>query len=312
MLNDKIRRKLESLSHLPTIPVVITEVLSALDNPRLSASRLASLIERDQALTTRVLTVANSPFYGLMRRISTIDLAVVILGLNSIKEIVMSFVLQRFFAGISKNIFDIKNFWDYSLFCGASSRFLARRLGYRLAGEAFVAGLMHDIGILILVQFFSKEFALIRKVQQKNNLTFIEAEQLVMNTTHSEIGQWFADRWSLPKQLCDAILNHHKSYIEVISESSVSQGDDNNKLSSEEQPLTLIVAMSEWFAAELGFKIWAMESKPSELYLANDVLSDIQENDLLNPESALEVMKQEIIEEYQKASVLSSLPVTPL
>lgn len=320
MLEPTIRRKLESLRELPTIPFVISEVLSALDNKNLSASALASLIERDQTLTARVLRIANSPFYGMVRRISTIDLAVVVLGLNTIKEIVLSLIVQRLFSRVRQDVFDINSFWHYSVFCGAASRLLARNLGYRLAGEAFVAGLMHDIGILIEIEFFTEKFIKFRDFQKKKKLNFLEAELNVLKSTHCNIGSWLAEKWNLPDRLCDAIEYHHSSFAEVMETKKNKQAEFSEKISllkntrddDIEQPLTAIVSMAEWFAIEMGFKRWASEIISSPLYLANEVLNEIKEHDLLNPESAIEVMKQDILEEYQKASALSELPKKPL
>ena len=311
MLDDKIKKKLESISQLPAIPYVINEVLSALDNPELSANHLAKLIERDQMLTARVLTVANSPFYGFYRRISTIDLAIVVLGFNSIREIVLSFLLQRFLAGVRKDVFDIKSYWNYSMFCGAASRVLARKLGYRLAGEAFVAGLMHDIGIIIIVQYMTNEFKKIRKVQYDLGLSISEAEQAVLKSDHCGIGAWFANRWNLPTQLCKAINFHHNSFTEV-KEIDGDNADYSSDIEGVEQPLTLIVSLAEWFSLEMGMKDWSQEGEQPKLYMAEDIIEDIRDHDLLNPESAIEVLKQELIEEYENVSVLSKMPVKPL
>ncbi len=178
MLDPKIQKKLDSIVELPTIPTVMSQVLAALDNPKLSANQLASLIERDQTLTAKVLKVANSPFYGFARKISTIDLAVVILGINVLKEIVLSLLIQKFFSRLSKSMFDVKSFWNYSLFCGAAAKLLARKLGYKLAGEAFVAGLMHDLGILIIIENFRKQFGEIRKLQKVKNISLTEKYKL--------------------------------------------------------------------------------------------------------------------------------------
>lgn len=311
MLDDKIKKKLESFSQLPAIPYVINEVLFALDNPDLSANHLAKLIERDQMLTARVLTVANSPFYGFSRRISTIDLAIVVLGFNSIREIVLSFLLQRFLAGVRKDVFDIKSYWNYSMFCGAASRVLARKLGYRLAGEAFVAGLMHDIGIIIIVQYMTENFKKIRKVQYEMGLSLFEAEQAIMNSDHCGIGAWFAERWNLPDQLCKAIRFHHNSFSEV-KEIDGENKDYASDIDGVDQPLTLIVSLAEWFSYEIGFKEWSKEEEQPKLYMADDIIEDIRDHELLNPESALEVLKQELLDEYENVSVLSKMPVKPL
>ncbi len=311
MLDEKIERKLESFSQLPAIPYVINEVLAALDNPDLNASHLAKLIERDQMLTARVLTVANSPFYGFSRRISTIDLAIVVLGFNSIREIVISFLLQRFLAGVRKDVFDIKSYWNYSMFCGAASRVLARKLGYRLAGEAFVAGLMHDIGIIIIVQYMTESFRKIIAIQQKLGLSIIEAEQQIISSDHCGIGAWFANKWNLPDQLRKSLQFHHNSFVEV-KELDGNNSDYSDDIDGIDQPLTLIVSLSEWFAMEMGFKQWSLEITQPKLYMAEDIIEDMRDHEMLNPDSALELLKQELLDEYENVSVLSKMSVKPL
>ena len=308
MLDIKLRRRLETMTRIPTIPYVISQVLAAVDNENLSASALAKMIERDQTLTMRVLTVANSPFYGFSRRISTIDLAIVILGLNTIKEIVMSLAIQKFFTNVGKTLFDVKGFWKYSVLCGAAGRVLARKMEYKLAGEAFVAGLVHDIGILILIQYFASDFAEIRKKQRNNGMTFVEAENAVLHCTHADIGAWLARKWKLPENIEQAVLFHHLDYVEAKLIHTRMQRKKKNSDEDFDQPLTIIVALSEWFAAQMGFKSWACEDlRQSNLFLADGLIEEMSDHDLLSPDSVIEVIKQEIQDEYLKASTLNEM-----
>lgn len=313
MRNLKVKRKLESIRELPTVPTVISQVLHAVDDADVAAARLAGMIEKDQTLTARVLRVANSPFYGFARKISTIDLAVVVLGLNTIKEIVLSLIVQKFFSRVTQKTFDVAGFWQYSVFCGAGSRLLARKLGYRLAGEAFVGGLMHDVGALVLIEYFTSEFNEIRELQNFKNISMVEAERDVLDTDHCEIGAWLAQKWNLPEQLCRAIRFHHSGFAEAKAATDESgetpSGAPHNELF---QTLTAIVAMSEWFAIESGFKDWSGEPVIPELYLANEILSDLSQHDVLNPESALEVIKRDIMDEYEKAAAFIELPTKDL
>lgn len=303
MLDYFVRRKLESLTRLPSIPYIITEVLRALDDDKMKASSIAGLIERDQSLTARVLTLANSPYYGFARRISTVELAIVLIGTNSIKEIVISMILQKFFGRVRRDIFDIQNFWNYSVFCGACSRTLARKLGYKLAGEAFVAGVMHDIGILIMSEHFTAQFAQMRTIQEALGYSFVDAEKTILNSTHCDIGAWLAEKWRLPEKLVNAIQYHHTPAV-------VSESNENGKaktLDPEEHILTAIVALSEWFAEELGFKAWARESTPSPLYLPSEIVDKIKSHDVFLPTGALNMLKNEIIEEYNRCSSMYEL-----
>ncbi|MDX9790316.1 MAG: HDOD domain-containing protein, partial [Candidatus Kapabacteria bacterium] len=271
MFNKSIISKLESIRNLPTMPIIVSEVLNAVDNPKSSAASLAKIIEKDQSLTARVLRIANSPFYGYTRKISTIDLAIVIMGFNTLKEIVLSIVIQRFFSRVKTRVFNIKDFWQYGLFCGSASRLLSRKLGYKLAGEAFVAGLMHDIGILIIAEYFTPQFMEIKKYAAEHLVSHTEAELAVLDTTHAEIGAWIADKWNLPEKIADSIRNHHINYIH-FSDSTKDSGD--TFLGEIEQPLTAMVSLSEWFAGILGYKIWVAEHDMQEFYLSNEVVGD--------------------------------------
>lgn len=327
MLDIKILQKLESLTQIPTIPYVITQVLNAVDDDNLSASALASIIEKDPALTMRVLTVANSSFYGFSRRISTIDLAIVIMGLNTIKEIVLSLAIQRFFAKVRKDLFDIKEFWRYSVFCGAASRVIARKFNYKLAGEAFVSGLIHDIGILILIQYFPQEFEKIRNLQATQMMSFVQAEKEIIDCTHSDIGAWLVKKWKLPEKIENSVILHHLNYNEgkqllkaleteraneklTNQNIRISYGDSINSETDEniDEPLAVIVALAEWFAGYIGLKNWAMEmNNKSPLFMAEDIVQEMMEDEVLSPNGALQIIRQEIIDEYNKANILTEL-----
>lgn len=306
MLNPKILRKLESIRDLPTVPIVISQILNAIDSPNTTAGQLANLIEKDQSITARVLRIANSPFYGFARKISTVDLAVVVMGMNGIKEIVMSVFLKKLFKRARNNIFDIQVFWHYSVYCGACARLLARKLGYRLAGEAFVAGLMHDIGILIIAEFFKEQYKEILLLQIQKGYNITQAEQIVLGNTHCEIGAWVAEKWNIPDKLVMTINNHHTHYTKFLAEDSVisTESVDFSKI---DQPLTAIVSLSEWFAELAGMKQWNSNNVPAQLYLSKEVFDDISEHDILNPDSAFEILKREINDEYEKASILNDL-----
>ncbi|HRP01818.1 MAG TPA: HDOD domain-containing protein [Candidatus Kapabacteria bacterium] len=302
MLSPRIAKKLESIRDLPTVPIVISEVLSAIDDPKMSTLKLSQIIEKDQGLTARVLRVANSPFYGFSKRISTIDLAIVVMGYNALKEIVLSLVIKRFFSRISSNIFDIRTFWHYGLFCGSTSRLLARKLGYKIAGEAFVAGLMHDLGILVIAEYFSEDYKKIKLLTESGKQSRIEAEIAVLGSSHGDIGAWIADKWNLPTQISRSIKLHHTNYRKLAP-------TKNNQLNFDEieEPLTAIVSLSEWFSSLLGFKNWINEKLPIEYYLSEELFPELSEHDFLDPESAFFSLKQEMIDEYNKACIYSEL-----
>ena len=185
------------------------EVVDLVDNPKTSASRLGKVISTDQALTAKVLKIANSPFYGFPKRISTIDFAIIVLGFDALKEIIISISLISSLQKKSDGYLDARTFWDHSISTGVVARRLARDLGYRVSGEVFVGALLHDMGISILHRYFNADFRRIVEIAREMNLTFVESEESVLGVTHAEVGGWLAERWNLPDHLIEAIALHH-------------------------------------------------------------------------------------------------------
>ncbi len=209
MTPEQIKEKIKSIIQLPALPAVAMEVVELVDNPKTSASKLGKVISSDQALTAKVLKIANSPFYGFPKKISTIDFAIIVLGFDALKEIVISISLVSSLQKKSDNYFDAKTFWDHSISTGVVARRLARDLGYRISGEVFVGGLLHDMGVSVLHRYFNSEFSRIIEITRETDLNILEAEESVMGVTHGEVGGWLAERWNLPEHLAEAIAFHH-------------------------------------------------------------------------------------------------------
>lgn len=303
MFEPRIVNKLQSIQNIATMPNVASQVLAAVDNPDYSAAKIAVLLEQDQSLVARLLRVANSPFYGFSRKISTVELAVVVLGTNAIKEILIGLSIKRMFRKVQSLGFNIDAFWTYSLYCASASRVIARKIGYRLAGEAFVAGLMHDIGILIIAQYFGVDFAKIRELMAVRNLSLIEAEKLVLHTTHCEIGAWLGKKWNLPDRLLMSILNHHTNFSTF--EQSGNDAESDKIL---DQPLTTIVSVAEWFARKNGYYKWNTEKHPSTLYISDELFESSQDDDAIyDKESSIALLQNEINDEFIKAGIFAEI-----
>lgn len=206
---EQIKDRVLTIIQLPALPTIAMEVIQMVDNPKTSASSLGKLISSDQALTAKVLKIANSPFYGFPKRISTIDFAIIVLGFDALREIVISISLVSSLQRKTDKYFDAKGFWDHSIATGVIARRLARDLGYRISGEVFVAGLLHDMGISILHRYFANDFKRIVEIVRESDLAFLEAEESVLQVTHGEVGGWLAERWNLPDHLTEAISLHH-------------------------------------------------------------------------------------------------------
>ncbi|MBD3322582.1 MAG: HDOD domain-containing protein [Chitinivibrionales bacterium] len=206
----RIKRITESVISLPTLPTVVSKMLELVDNPKTSAASLARLISTDQTLTARILKLANSAYYGFPREIYTVDTAIVVLGFNTVKDMGLSLtVLDVFKGGAGADSFDVSKLWEHSIGCGIGAKMLARRFRSPLVGEAFVAGLLHDIGKVILNHYLAGEFHEIIGMVRNDGRTLDEAEEVVLGTSHAEIGGWLADKWRLPKIIAESIRYHH-------------------------------------------------------------------------------------------------------
>ena len=210
---QRLKRITQSIIGLPTLPTVITQLISLVDNPKTSARNVSQLISTDQALTAKILKLANSAFYGFPREIATVDLAVVVLGFETVKNLCLSVSVLERFSGVDANGgadgFDRQKFWEHSIACGVGARLLAGKLSYRVPGEAFAAGILHDIGRLILSQYFPVEFAEVLQLMRAEDIYIGHAEERVLGVTHAEVGSWLAERWNLPDQLEQTIAMHH-------------------------------------------------------------------------------------------------------
>jgi HD-like signal output (HDOD) protein len=207
------QKKIEQIENLPTLPEVANKLLKIINDPTTTAVDVANLISRDLSLTSKVLRLANSAFYGIPRTVTTVQNAVVILGLKVINTMVFSITVVKMFPGDGNNqLFSRKKFWAHSLACAVLSRQLALRMRkFTLFDpeECFCAGLIHDIGRIVLDQYFHEEFVkAIHKVTAEK-ISLLKAESDVFGFTHTEVGDWLTSRWELPQDIRVPIVYHH-------------------------------------------------------------------------------------------------------
>jgi HD-like signal output (HDOD) protein len=218
-LADNIKRITERIINLPTLPTVVSRMIDLVDSPRTSALSLARLISMDQALTARILKLANSAYYGFSQEITTVDRAIVVIGFNTVREMGLSLsILDVFKANPNGNIFDIAKFWEHSIGCGVASRMIARRFGLPLISEAFVTGLLHDIGKIVLCQYAPREFEEIMTLVSMKNVDLDTAEMSIIGVGHAQIGGWLATKWRLPTLINECIAFHHDPWNEKVEQ----------------------------------------------------------------------------------------------
>lgn len=206
---EAIRKRLVNIGNLPSIPHVISEVSQLLDDDRTSASQLCKIISRDQAIVTKVLAVANSPLYGLPRRVSTVEFAIVIIGFEHMKNILLALSLVEIFKEKNNPDWDQNSYWSHSLMTAVGAKRIADDLHYPKSGEVFTAGLLHDLGLIVLQRYMKDDFRKIVNIVRSENMPFLEAEKTVLGFTHQEISEFLLERWNFPAYIIDAVLHHH-------------------------------------------------------------------------------------------------------
>jgi putative nucleotidyltransferase with HDIG domain len=203
-------QKLDQIEDLPTLPAVAMEVNKMLHDYDITISKLSNTIEKDQAMVSKILKLVNSAFFGLRGKISNISHAIVVLGFNTIRNAVVSIsMINAFSVKESFDGFDISDFWKHSVAVAVTSKHLAEKTGIHSADDCFVAGLLHDMGKIVLLQHFKDLFQKVWLAVKENNLSFYGAEKSRIQIDHARIGGYLARKWQLPAGLIDAIRYHH-------------------------------------------------------------------------------------------------------
>lgn len=196
---------------LPPLPQSALFIQHLLENPSTTAKDLATVISSDSTLTSLLLRQANSPQYGFPNRINSVTMAIVALGFDAIREIAMSVsIISIAGTGFQSKHIDSSRYWSHSLATALSSKIIAEKWSIESPGESFVAGLLHDIGKLILASFWPDETRCIISRMIRDHCPVQEAESAVVGTDHAEIAGWLMSRWNLPENLITAVTSHHK------------------------------------------------------------------------------------------------------
>jgi len=200
----KFRHKVEVLDNLPTLPGVVEKLSTMVESPTISTAQVGEMIQADQVLSAKVLRLVNSAFFGFPGKIGTVTHALVLLGFNAVKGLVLTASVFDIMAG------EMLGLWKHSLGVSVTAGVVARRLGLKDPEEIQVAGLIHDIGKVVLKVEGPTYFEEVNEKVVEKNITFIEAEQEVLGFDHTRIAEWLCDKWNLPAALRDPITLHHK------------------------------------------------------------------------------------------------------
>jgi putative nucleotidyltransferase with HDIG domain len=203
-----IDRIIERIGDLPAMPGIVSEVLSLIDDPHTEMSEISAVIQRDPPLTAKILRISNSPYYGMKQYVGTLKLALVILGAREIRNIVLGISVMDTLADEKTDTRIVSDVWGHSFLVGALAKRLGENMRLRLQSEAFIGGLLHDIGKLALARQLGEEYKRIYRKGMAAALCDMERE--VLGFTHADATAVLAQRWNFPETLADALRLHHE------------------------------------------------------------------------------------------------------
>lgn len=265
-----VQEAIQEISHIATLPEVTMKIIKLVEDPDSTAHDLNRVISNDPALGARILKVVNSAFYGLPGQIGSINRAIVLLGLNAVKNIAIAASLAKLFRGGKLGPgFHARDLWTHAIATATATRLLAKRAELGLPDEAFLAGLIHNIGIIVEIQALRPKFTqVLDLLDQSPDMTLREAERRVIGADHEQFGTALCQSWKFPASFAYVTGFHHHPH----------------DLHSKNRALTTLVHVADIIAsrAEMGF-VRGTETNEidtnllEELKLSGEVVDEVKE-----------------------------------
>lgn len=210
-MKTDITELVQGVGELVTLPDIFIRINQLVESPDSTSADIAQAVSQDPAFTVRLLRVANSPYYGLSTTVDTVSKAVAIIGTSQIRNLALSTAIAGSFSGLSNKLVSMDNFWRHSLYCGLAARKLAMLAGKCDAEAVFTAGLLHDIGELVIFNRMpdKAQESLLLVLDSADELALYRAEQQTMGFDHAQVGGELARQWQLPPLLEECIAFHH-------------------------------------------------------------------------------------------------------
>ncbi|MBI4567267.1 MAG: HDOD domain-containing protein [Planctomycetes bacterium] len=212
-MRDKTERILKSVDTLGKMPPTLSKVMELINSVNPSPKEFARAISLDPILTFEILKLINSSFYGLANHVSSVQQAIVLLGLTTVKNLCLALSLaKKLNDGVhTRRHFDLNDFWAHSMSVAICAKLIAKKTGFERneCDEVFLAGLLHDIGKVVAFRTFPEDYGLVLDRSVKENLPLEELEQATFGITHAGLGEVIGERWSFPDWFTAAVAGHH-------------------------------------------------------------------------------------------------------
>ncbi|WP_428939213.1 HDOD domain-containing protein [Fontivita pretiosa] len=279
-----VAKAVSKVTAIATLPEVTVQIIKTVEDPRSSAAQLHKIISHDPALVTRILKVVNSSFYGLPGQIGSVERAIVLLGLNAVKNIAVAASLGQLFRGVKLcEGYTAKELWQHCVGVAVTARHLAREMKIPIADEAFLAGMIHDIGLLVSLQIWPEK---LRQACERamslvssgaagaveggaDGTSFCQIERQIMQVDHQQLGAGLAEMWKFPRS-CQLVAGHHHEPAILA---------DNNRL------LVTLVFVADTLCCQAahGFNLTALrqrldEGRLSEVKIESELIDRTQRN----------------------------------
>ena len=208
---DYYREQINSLQGIPSLPFIANELMRITHEDELSVNQIYPVIERDPPLAMKVLKIANSAYYGMPRKVESLRHAIVIMGMQQLRDLSLGFsVIKTLAKGTSGSDLNWQSLWEHSAAVGHISQLLLERLGLQTKSSPYALGLLHDIGKIVLYKMDQESYTTVVEHALKHSLSSMEAEQELLGVNHAQIGSWLAEKWQLPQSIIESIRYHHQ------------------------------------------------------------------------------------------------------
>jgi putative nucleotidyltransferase with HDIG domain len=208
-MNESLKQYVKKIERLPTLPVIAQQILGLVQDDRVSVRKLESVVENDPAISAKILSVANSVYFGTKVQTKTLDNAIMRIGFDQVKNIALGISLMTVLEDKKRGkAFDYQRIFNHSVTVGFIAGLLSRELKLDISDEVLMNGMLHDIGYLVLNRYFPEIYQKVLNAHDGGK-PLLEAEEDVFGFTHAEIGRWLAEQWKLPGTILDTTLYHH-------------------------------------------------------------------------------------------------------